>query len=420
WEQALSRFGSGAFSRGDLLSDAIGYARGGYLVTPTMQSSSQDELTEISAMDTLSAYYLDDLGLPPETGSVIKNPDLAGTYELIAEGGADAFYKGAVAEAIVGEVKALGGVMETADLESYEPLWREPLVGSYRGYTVYALPPSSSGGTHLLEILNILETYDMASLEVNGPQYVHLMAEAMKLAFADRAKYMADTAFADVPLDTLISKEYGAARAALISDGNGSYDAGDTGAEHGSTTSFSVVDKDGNMLTCTQTIGDFYGSKIAIPGYGFIMNDEMYDFDTDPESVNCAAGGKRPLSSITPTFVTDPEGNAFLTIGTPGGARIFGVIAQIIQRMIDYGMDIQEAIETVRVFASDEGSLTFEEDGLHALADETLEALTEMGYTLTPRRELDLYFGGVQGIECKPDGLHAGADPRRTGKALAY
>ncbi len=421
WEEALESLGSGALSRAELMEAAIGYAEDGYFVTPTMQSSSQDELSEISVMDELSAYYLDDFGFPPETNSVIKNPDLADTYRLIAENGPEAFYSGKVADAIIAAVTKYDGKMSLDDLASYRVEKREPLESTYRDYRIYALPPSSSGGTHLIEILNILENFDMSSIDVNSALYTHLLAEATKISFADRAAYMADTAFADVPLGVLTSKEYAAGRALEISDGNGAYAAGDVDGEHSSTTSFSVVDKDGNMLTCTQTIGDFYGSKIAVDGYGFILNDEMYDFDTDPQSVNCVAGGKRPLSSIAPTLVLTPRGEPFVTIGTPGGSRIFAVIAQVIQRMIDYGMDIQEAVETVRVFASDDSSLTYEEDGISALSQETLDELKAMGYTLVPRKKLDLYFGGVQGIEKKPDGtLHAGADPRRTGKALAY
>ena len=419
-EYVLEHYASGSFTRQELMQSAIDYAYEGWLVTPTMKSSTLDEYTEICTMETLSSYYLDEIGLPLETNATVTNEDLAHTLELIAEGGAEAFYQGPVAEAIAAEVQKYGGVMTTEDLANYSVELREPLISTYRDYTIYALAPSSSGGTHLIEILNILENYDMAALEVNSSEYIHLFAEAMKLAFADKEEYMADTAFTEVPLQTLISKEYAAARAAEMAEGNGSYEAGDAVQEHGSTTSFSVVDKDGNMVTCTQTIGDFYGSKVAVPGYGFILNDEMYDFDTDPDSVNCAAGGKRPLSSMAPTVVLDPEGQPWLTIGTPGGTRIFSVIAQVIERMIDYSMDIQEAIETVRVFSSDSDALYYEEGGVNGISEETLAELTAIGYTLSPKNTYDLYFGGVQGVELRSDGtLHAGADPRRGGKALA-
>ena len=417
-EYALEHFASGSFSRAQLLQPAIDYANEGYLVTPTMENSTQEELREISGMETLAEYYLD-WGFAPETGSTITNPDLAHTLELIAEGGAEVFYTGEIADAIIETVSAYGGVMTKEDLADYRVELREPLVSTYRDYSIYALPPSSSGGAHLLEILNILENYDLASMELNGEEYVHLFAEAMKIAFADREEYMADTAFTEVPLDGLISKEYAADRAAEITGECGEYTAGDP-AGHSSTTSFSVVDEAGNMVACTVTIGDFYGSKMAVDGYGFILNDEMYDFDIDPASVNCVEGGKRPLSSMAPSIVLAPDGSPFLTIGTPGATRIFTTVAQVIERMIDYDMDVQEAIETVRVFDSGSG-IHYEPDGVNPISADTLQALTAAGYTLTEQNSYDLYFGGVQAIARLEDGsLHAGADPRRSGKALAW
>lgn len=420
-EYALSNFGSGTFTRAELMADAISYAREGWLVTPTMYNSTQDEYKQIAGMEDIASYYLDEYKFPYDINATVINNDLADTLELIAQGGSDAFYSGPVAEAIADAVKQYGGLLTLEDLANYTVAVREPLVSTYRDYTIYALPPSSSGGTHLLEILNILENYDMSSLDVNNAEYVHLFAEAMKIAFADKDAYMADTAFAEVPLEELTSKEYAAARAAQFSDGNGSYDAGELHQEHGSTTSFSVVDAKGNMVTCTQTIGDFYGSKVAVAGYGFILNDEMYDFDTDPESVNCAEGGKRPLSSMAPTVVLYPDGSPYVTIGTPGGTRIFSVIAQVIERMIDFDLDIQQAIEAVRIFNSDAESLAYESEGAYPLSDEDLAALEGSGYVLNPKDKYDLYFGGVQGIAIMKDGtIRAGADPRRSGKALAY
>lgn len=416
-EYALDNLASGRFTRAQLMQPAIDYARNGYLVTLTMENSTQDELVEISGMPVLADYYLD-FGLAPETNSTITNEDLAGTLELIAEQGADVFYHGEIADAIVEAVNDNGGLMTKEDLAGYKPNLLEPLVSTYKDYSIYALPPSSSGGTHLLEILNILEARDTASAPLNSDTYIHDFSEAMKIAFADREEYMADPAFAEVPLEGLISKDYAAARAGEITDESQLYEAGEP-AGHGSTTSFSVVDAEGNMVACTVTIGDFYGSKVAIDGYGFILNDEMYDFDTDPASVNCVAGGKRPLSSMSPSIVLNPDGTPFLTIGTPGGTRIFTTIAQVIERMIDYDMDIQEAIDTVRVFDCD-GKLTYEADGVNPISADTLAKLEARGHTLVEKNGYDLYFGGVQGIELLPDGtLHGGADPRRSGKALA-
>lgn len=262
----------------------------------------------------------------------------------------------------------------------------------------------------------------MAGMEINSPEYIHHFSEAFKMAFADRAKYMADTAFATVPLKGLTSKDYAAKLSAKITDISGSYEADDPGLyESGSTTSFSVVDQWGNMVACTQTINDFYGNKVAIQGYGFIMNDEMADFSSNPESVNCVAGGKRPLSSMCPSIVLYPDGTPYMTIGSPGGTRIFPTIAQVIQRMIDYDMDIQDAINTARIYDNSSMKVCYESDGVTPVSADTVAALEEMGHDTTDKGSWNLFFGGVQGIEiCKDGTLRAGADPRRDGKGLAY
>lgn len=419
-EKAYELFASGKYTMAELIQPAIDLANTGYLVMPTMVESTNDEYLEISGMEELAGYYLDEFGLPYETGTTIKNEDLAKTLGILQKEGSKAFYEGEIADAIIATVQKYGGVMTKEDLAGYEVKNREPIVSTYRDYEIYTVAPSSSGGVHLAEILNILENFEMKSMTVNSPEYIHTLVEAFKIAFADRDAYMADLDYYDVPTATLTSKEYAKTRAAEITEKCVDYTAGEI-TEHGSTTSFSVLDKDGNMVTATVTIGDFYGSKMAVEGYGFILNDEMYDFDLDPQSVNSVQGGKRPLSSITPTVVLNPDKTPFLTIGTPGGSRIFSVIAQVVERMVDYGMDVQEAIETVRVFSTDSKALYYENDGVNRISEETLNALKEMGYTLSEKEAYDLYFGGVQGIEIKSDGtIHGGADPRRSGKALAY
>ncbi|MBO5999065.1 MAG: gamma-glutamyltransferase, partial [Lachnospiraceae bacterium] len=273
------------------------------------------------------------------------------------------------------------------------------------------------------EALNILENYDFSDVEINSPEYIHRFSEAFKLCFRDRSAYMADTAFAEVPLKGLTSKDYAKTLFEQITDKSGSYVAGDPlPYESSSTTSFSVVDEEGNMVACTQTINDFYGNKVAIPGYGFIMNDEMDDFASDPESVNCVAGGKRPLSSMSPSIVLYPDGTPFLTIGTPGGLRIWPTITQIVERMIDYDMDVQEAIDIARIFDNNSETVNYEsKDAPMAVTEETVKALEEMGHVTNDRGSWNLFFGGVQGIEILKDGtIRGGADPRRDGKALAY
>ncbi len=421
-EYALSNFGSGKLTRQQLMQPAIDLAENGYVVTVTMKQCTEDEYFEVSHMDEVAKYYLDPNGFPLEVGTNWTNADLAKTLKMIAKDGPDAFYKGEVAQAIVDTVQKYGGVMSLEDLANYKVEVREPVSSTYRDYTIYSLPPASSGGTHLIEILNILENFDFEGVEINSAPYIHRFSEAFKMAFADRSKYMADTAFAKVPLAGLTSKDYAKTLAAQVTDKSGSYEAGDPGLyESGSTTSFSVVDQWGNMVACTKTINDFYGSKVAIDGYGFIMNDEMADFATNPESVNCVEGGKRPLSSMSPSIVLYPDGKPYMTIGSPGGTRIFPTIAQVVERMIDYKMDIQDAIDTARIYDNASGNICYESDGITPVSAAVIAELEAMGHKTTDKGKWNLFFGGVQGIEILPDGtLRGGADPRRDGKALAY
>ena len=423
FEYLLEHYGSDAVTRQQIFQPAIDTANNGFVVGVTFKEELESEYSGLAANETLSNIYLNEAGLPYEVGDVITNPDLANTLQLIADGGKDAFYTGDMAQAMVDAVADWGGNMTMDDLANYEVKVREPVVGHYKDYTIYSLPPASSGGTHLVEILNILENYDdMDTIGVNSAEYVHRFSEAFKIAFADRAQYMADTDFAEVPLAQLTSKEYAAERYSEITEKSGSYVAVEPEElEHYATTSFSVVDQWGNMVACTKTINYGFGSKVGVPGYGFIMNDELDDFSANPESVNCAEGGKRPLSSMSPSIVLYPDGSPFLTIGSPGATRIFPTIAQVIQRMIDYGMDIQEAIDCARIYDNAKNNICYESDGVDAPSAETVAQLQAMGHEMTDKGAWQLFFGGVQGISIGKDGtLRGGADPRRDGKALAY
>ena len=422
FEYLLEHYGSDAVTRQQIFQPAIDTANNGFVVGVTFKEELESEYSGLAANETLSNIYLNEAGLPYEVGDVITNPDLAKALQLIADGGKDAFYTGDMAQAMVDAVADWGGNMTMEDLANYEVKVREPVVGHYKDYTIYSLPPASSGGTHLIEILNILENFDMANTEVNSADYIHRFSEAFKIAFADRAQYMADTDFAEVPLAQLTSKDYAASRYAQITDQSGTYTAVDAEElEHYATTSFSVVDQWGNMVACTQTINYGFGSKIAVPGYGFIMNDEMDDFSANPESVNCAEGGKRPLSSMSPSIVLYPDGSPYMTIGSPGATRIFPTIAQVIERMIDYDMDIQDAIDCARIYDNASENICYESGGVNPITAEVAAELQERGHEVTDKGEWQLFFGGVQGISIAQDGtLRGGADPRRDGKALAY
>ena len=422
-ELALAEYGSGKLTRQQIMQPAIDLANNGYVVSPTMYGAIADEYERmIGEYSELGAYYLKD-GLPYEVGDTVTNPDLAKTLQLIADNGADAFYQGPVAEAIAAAVQKHGGVMTVEDLASYKPEERVPVTGTYRGYQIISAPPASSGGTHIVEALNVLENYDIGSMTVNSGEYIHLFSETFKACFADRAAYMADTAFAEVPLEGLTSKDYAKTIYERINDQAQTWNAGDPFAYgHDSTTSFSIADKEGNVVTVTQTIECFWGSKIAVEGYGFIMNDEMHDFSTSLDSVNKLEPGKRPLSSMSPTVVLREDGSSFMSVGSPGGVRIWPTVTQVISHVIDHGMDIQEAIDTARIFdnGTDTG-INYESDGVTPITPEVAAELEAMGHTVTDKGAWQLFFGGVQGIVYQEDGtLRGGADPRRDGKALGF
>ncbi len=413
----------GTMSRGEVMEPAIRIANEGFTVSAYCANAISDAYEKTQKFPEMSKVYLDENGLPWEEGSVITNPDLGKALQLIADQGADVFYKGEIGEAMVATLAKYDGVMTMEDLAGYGVHELEPVTGDYRGYTVISSPPPSSGGTHLIEILNILENFDMASMEVNSAEYVHLFAETFKLAFADRAKYMADTNFVTVPLGGLTSQAYADKRAQDI-DLNVAMEqaAPDDPSpyEHTDTTHFSVADVDGNCVAITKTINYYFGSGVMVDGYGFMMNNQMDDFSTDSESVNKIEPGKKPLSSMSPTVVLKPDGSPFLVLGTPGGSRIFSGVAEVISRVIDSKMDLHTAISVPKIWnCSNKNNLQYEKPlkgyEQYALTDETIAKLTEMGHG-----ELKTTASGAfQCIMFMDDGtLYGTADPRQDGKAV--
>lgn len=413
----------GTMSREEVMEPAIRIANEGFTVSAYCANAISDAYEKTQKFPEMAKVYLDENGLPWEEGSVITNPDLGKALQLIADQGADVFYKGEIGEAMVATLAKYDGVMTMDDLAGYEVHELKPVTGDYRGYTVISSPPPSSGGTHLIEILNILENFDMASMEVNSAEYVHLFAETFKLAFADRAKYMADTNFVTVPLGGLTSQAYADKRAQDI-DLNVAMEqaAPDDPSpyEHTDTTHFSVADVDGNCVAITKTINYYFGSGVMVDGYGFMMNNQMDDFSTDSESVNKIEPGKKPLSSMSPTVVLKPDGSPFLVLGTPGGSRIFSGVAEVISRVIDSKMDLHTAISVPKIWnCSNKNNLQYENPlkgyEQYALTDETIAKLTEMGHG-----ELKTTASGAfQCIMFMDDGtLYGTADPRQDGKAV--
>lgn len=412
---ALDKYGS--MSREDVMKPAIDLAENGFLVTDNFSGIIVDNFEKINKFDATKEIYLKD-GLPYEAGSTIKNPDLAETLRIIAKEGRDGFYKGAIAEDIVKASQESNGIFTTEDLESYEVKVREPVKGTYRGHEIISAPPSSSGGTHVVQLLNILENYDLKEMGHNTKESLHLWSEACKLIFADRGEYMADTDFVKVPLAGLASKEYAKELTKKIDIDKVAEDVefGDPNKyESGSTTHFSVMDKEGNIVAVTKTINYFFGCGVVVPGRGFILNNEMDDFNAKPGTSNSIEPGKKPLSSMTPTIVLK-DGKPFLALGSPGATRIIPTVAQITSNIIDHSMDVQEAINAPRMYDM-KGTLALE----GRIDKEVIKALEEMGHKVDVKADLDPYFGGAQCIMLEESGvLHGGGDPRRDGQAAGY
>ena len=435
-EYALKTYGTMTFA--EVAAPAIRLAEEGFTLVKEQKKfivDNFDNLVKYNNPDSLP--YLED-GLPLEAGSVLKQPALGKLFRLIGEKGSDVLYKGEVGEAICKAVNNSGGKMTMEDLANYKMYVRKPTVGTYRGYKIYSVPPASSGGVHIIQLLNMMENYDVKAMGFNSAKKVHLFAEATKMMFADRGQYMADTAYAKVPLEGLQSKEYAKKLTEKITDAvatdvkpgdpwefetaekKTAYEAG-MSDEHYSTSSFSVADQHGNVVTSTNTINFFMGSTVFVPEYGFLLNDEMDDFSSNPTSVNAPEPGKRPLSSMSPTIVLDPQDRPFMSLGSPGATRILTAVAQIIMDVVDHGMIMDQAIEASR-FHNQKGDMIYtEEDRADPVLVKTLEA---MGYKV--KLAEPLYLGGAQGIMFDYNAtdpakfLNGGADGRRLGVPVGF
>jgi gamma-glutamyltranspeptidase / glutathione hydrolase len=407
---ALEHFGSKKLTRAQVLQPAIDWAERGVPVTVNLAQIIKDNFGKLGRFENGLAIYAKD-GFPPEVGDTIVNTDLAATLKLIQAKGADAIYTGDIAARIVAENRKRGGILTAEDLANYQVKVRTPVTGTYRGYAIITAPPPA-GGTHVIQLLNILE---------QSAASAHVWAEACKLVFADRAKYSADPDFVTVPSRGLASKAYARTLAAQIRPDAVIKDpaAGDPSKyESGSTTHFSVMDRDGNMVAVTKTINMFFASGVVVPGTGIIMGDDMDDFDLAPGSANSIQPGKRMLSSMSPTLVLDPQGRPFMVIGSPGATRIIPTLAQVISNVIDCGMPIQTAISAPRLYQGRTGNLSIE--GRYSI--NAFNGLVALGHKVTVAPDYDAAFGGVHAVlyDHAARRLHGGADPRRDGQASGF
>ena len=423
WYQLHQRFGKLPMT--EILAPAIQYARDGFPVTEIIASQWQDG-AEIHHERPGFAETFMPSGKAPVRGEVFRNPALASTLEKIAEGGPDTFYRGEIARSIDAYMKQVGGFLSYEDLTAHRSDWVDPVSTTYRGYTVWELPPSGQG-IAALQMLNILEGYDIASMGFDSPEYIHLLVEAKKLAYEDRAKFYADPDFNDIPVNRLISKEYAAQRRSLIDLESAArqYDAGDPLLGAGETIYLTVADQDGNMVSLIQSNYFAFGSGMTPPDLGFPLQNRGALFNLEPGHFNSYEPRKRPFHTIIPAFVTKDE-RPFLSFGLMGGAMQPQGHVQILVNLIDFGMNAQEAGDAPRIrhvgssqptgqIMTDGGTLYVE----HGFSSETLRALVLKGHSVERRTGS---FGGYQAILYDPVmRIYYGAsDPRKDGQAAGY
>ncbi|WP_336014550.1 gamma-glutamyltransferase [Fusobacterium polymorphum] len=411
---ALEKYGT--MSREQVIRPAVNLAKNGYYVTPTLSNDMKSEFDKLEKYPESAKIYLNKEGLPYEVGDKFTNKDLAKTLEIIIKKGKDGFYKGEVAQAIVKTLNKYDGLYTMEDLANYKPLIRKPVKGTYRGYEIISSPSPSSGGAIVIEILNILENFNVNELDVNSPEYLHLFSEAYKLAYADRAKYMGDTDYTPVPMKGFVSKKYAKEISKdidmKVSHESKAHDPWQYESED--TTHYSIADKEGNMVAITKTVNGLFGNSVVVDGYGFVMNNEMDDFVVGAGHPNSVAPGKTPLSSMSPTIVLK-DGKPFMVLGSPGATKIISTVSQVISRVIDHKMSMQDAIDTPRLWDNTSNVINIES----RIPDETVKKLEAMGHKVNKTSDWDRGMGSVQGVLYKDDGtLEGGADPRRDGKAL--
>lgn len=422
WDQLLQRFGTKTFA--DVLAPAIGYAREGFPVSEIIARDWAAAEGALAEWPDSARTYLPD-GRAPRVGEVFTNPDLARSYQIIAERGRDGFYRGPIAEQIVEFGQANGAVLTLQDFADHTSSWVEPVSSSYRGYEVWQLPPNSHGITALM-MLNILEGYDIASLGHNSAETLHLIVEAKKLAFADRAKYVADPEANPLPVQQLISKPYATQRRALIDPGRASADftAGDP-LEHGDTVYLTVVDKDRNAVSLIESIYYAFGSRVVPGNVGFAMQNRASGFSMNPDHLNAVAPHKRSLHTNMPGMVTK-DGKPYLVYGVMGGNMQPQGHTQVLLNLIDFGMNVQEAGDAARIrhqpdtpaaVAGASGGTILMESGIPAAVAEALRA---KGHNI--RYTDGRVMGGYQAILLNPvtGMLHGGTDPRKDGAAIGY
>jgi gamma-glutamyltranspeptidase / glutathione hydrolase len=407
-----------------VIAPAIRLAREGFAIDRYRSESIGSDSARLAKFPASRAAFLPG-GRPPVVGEVLRQPDLAVTLEAIRDRGADGFYAGPVADLIVAEMQRGGGLITHGDLRAYRPIWREAVRISYAGYTILSMPPASSGGVTMGEILNIMEGFRPLP-PFGSPALLHREAEAMRRAFTDRNTELGDPAFVRNPVSRLLSKDYASRLRSEIGPRASVTPVFEPAARSGaSTTHYSVVDAEGNAVSCTTTLNNSYGSAVTVTGAGFLLNDEMDDFATAPGKpnlyglvqgeVNAIAPGKRMLSAMTPTLVLDPQGRLYLVLGTPGGPRIITMVYHVISNVIDHRMPLPAAVTAPRLHHQALPDRIEVEPG--GFPPATLDSLRALGHAIA---DDDGYWGDVEAIVRTPDGWQGVSDPRRGGGGAGY
>ena len=421
WFEMHEKFGR--LEMTDILDPAIRYARDGFPVTELIAYYLGRSAPILSRFPNFEETYMPD-GRMPEKGEIFRNPYLANTYETLAEVGRDAFYRGEIARIIADHVQESGGFLSFDDMAAHTSTWIDPVSTNYRGYDVWQLPPNGQG-IAVLQILNILEGYDIASMGLYSPEYIHHFVEAKKLAFEDRAKYYADMDFSPVPVEGLISKEYAAERRELINPDRAALHQEAGIPESPNTIYLTVADKDGNMVSLIQSNYRGMGSGVTPPGLGFVLQNRGEGFTLEPGRFNTYEPGKRPFHTIIPGFITKDD-EPYMSFGVMGGDMQPQGHAQIVINMIDFGMNLQEAGDAPRIRHRGSSQPTGQEmrdGGIINLESgfpyETIRALMGKGHRIEwavgP-------FGGYQAIKWDPEnGVYYGAsESRKDGQAAGY
>jgi gamma-glutamyltranspeptidase/glutathione hydrolase len=423
---AHEKYGSGKFTLAQLIAPAIAAARNGVEVTEDLADSLPRARTRLTRWPSTRAIFANSDGGVLERGQTLLQADLAATLDAIARDGPRAFYEGDIAERIAASVRNAGGVMTREDLARYRPVERKPVRGVYRGYTIASMPPPSSGGVHLIQLLNILGGTPLRDLGEGSAAALHMMIEAMKLAYADRAEFLGDPDFVRVPLAGLLSKRYAAGLRAQIDPARArpsrEIRAGTPAAHEGdNTTHFSVVDRHSNAVANTYTLNFSYGLGLVAADTGVLLNNELDDFAAKPGApnafglvggdANAPAPRKRPLSSMSPTIVLR-DGRVVLVTGSPGGSRIISTVLQVALNALEHGMNIAEAVAAPRIHHQWLPDEVFAEPGF---SPDTLRLLRELGHTV----RVGDASGSANSILVTPEMLTGAADPRQRGTLAA-